>query len=210
MQEPMTGTLTDNFVRIRTTTTLAEGRYVLQMYTFDYLRRDGSWQRLSREVYKRGDSAVVLLYCPSRGTVVLTRQFRLPVFVNGGCKGMLVEAPAGLIDHQAPSAAIQRETMEETGIHIARVEEVFVAYMSPQLISGRTYFYVAEYRLDDWISPGGGVASEGEDIEAFEVSFEEAITMFKKGQIEDAKTILLLLYAKTQGLLQPNVRRSDT
>ena len=190
-------------------TTLAEGRYVLQKYIFDYLRRDGLWQRLSREVYKRGDSAVILLYCPARGTVVLTRQFRLPVFLNGLAGGMLVEAPAGLIDREAPSATIRRETEEETGIHIDHVKEVFVAHMSPHLITERTHFFLAEYRPDYWTSTGGGVASEGEDIEAFEASLEEALIMFEKGQIMDGKTILLLLYAKARGLLQNDGHRSD-
>jgi nudix-type nucleoside diphosphatase (YffH/AdpP family) len=199
------GILTKPLVRIGEVMTLSEGRHALQRYTFDYLRRDGSWQELSREVYRRGDSVVALLYCPSKGTIVLTRQFRLPVFLNDPGTGPLVEAPAGLIDREGPSTAIRRETMEETGIRIEYVQEVFVAYMSPQLITERVHFFLAEYKPDDWTSSGGGLADEGEDIEAFELSFEEALALLEKGKIQDGKTIILLLYAKANGLFSTKV-----
>jgi nudix-type nucleoside diphosphatase (YffH/AdpP family) len=122
---------------------------------------------------------------------------------------MLIEAPAGLLDCEGPSAAIRRETEEETGIQIDHVKEVFAAYMSPNLIAELTHFFIAEYRPSDWRSPGGGLATEGEDIEAFETSFEAALAMFERGEIQDAKTILLLLYAKTRGLLQTGIRSAE-
>ena len=203
------GEFTKDHIRIRTIATLAEGRYTLRKYTVDYLRRNGTWQQLSREVYNRGDSAVVLLYCRSRGTIVLTRQFRFPVFVNGPDAGTIVEAPGGLLDGELPAAAILRETKEETGIHLEQAQEVFVAYMNPGLLTERTHFFVAEYGPSDFRSPGGGCESEGEDIEVFEVSFATALTMFQQQEIVDAKTILLLLYAKTQGLLDNGRCSSD-
>jgi nudix-type nucleoside diphosphatase (YffH/AdpP family) len=195
------GPSSNDHIRIRAITTLAEGRYRLQKYTFDYLRRDGTWQQLSREVYARGDSATILLYCRSRGTVVLTRQFRLPVLVNGDTAGFLIETPAGLVGCELPIAAIVRETEEETGFRVNRVREVFSAYLSPASITERMHFFVAEYDTDNCISPGGGVATEGEDIEVLEISFREAWTMVDRGEIRDAKTIMLLLYAKSRKLL---------
>jgi len=197
-------------IRIRTITTVAEGRYVLQKYTFDYLRRDGKWQQLSREVYKRRDSAVILLYCRSQGTIVLTRQFRLPVFVNDVAAGMLVEAPAGLLGCDPPATAIRREAEEETGIRVDKVEEVFEAYMSPGLLAECTHFFIGEYGPYNWKSPGGGLASEGEDIESFEISFGAALSMLERREIVDAKTILLLLYAKTRGLFDIDPFSSNT
>lgn len=194
--------LSDDQIRFRSVTTLAEGRFALRRYTFDYLRRDGLWQQLSREVYNRTDSAVVLLYCPSRRTLVLTRQFRLPVLVSGGHASRVIEAPAGLLGSETAAAAIRRETEEETGICLTGFEEVFAAYMNPGLVTERTHFFIAEYSPHDRRFPGGGIASEGEDIEAFEVGYDTAMAMFEHGEIVDGKTILLLLYAKTRGLFE--------
>jgi nudix-type nucleoside diphosphatase (YffH/AdpP family) len=191
---------------IRKVETLADSWYVLRKYTFDYRRRDGTWQCLCREACHRGDSAVILLYCRSRGTVVLTRQFRLPVFVSGCADGMSIEAPAGLLDGDSPGDAIRREAEEETGIRIEKAEEVLTAFMSPALITERVHFYVAGFTPGDWKSPGGGCPAESEDIEVFEVGLDEALAMVESGRIADGKTVLLLLYAKANGLFEDGFR----
>ncbi len=188
-------------VRVERVETLADDWYVLRKYTFAYRRRDGAEQVLSREAYDRGNGAVILLYNRLQGTVVLTRQFRLPAYVNGHPDGMLLEAPAGLLDAEAPEDAIRREAEEETGFRVGRVEPVFTAYMSPGSVTERLHFFAAEYAPADRVASGGGSAAEGEDIEVVEVALDRALAMIETGEIADGKTIMLLQHAKLHGLL---------
>jgi nudix-type nucleoside diphosphatase (YffH/AdpP family) len=181
-------------VRIVNVQVLSDDWYVLKKTTFDYLRRDNTWQRQSRETYDRGNGAVVLLYNLARGTVVLTRQFRLPAFVNGH-DGMLIEAPAGLLDASSPEQRIRQEAEEETGYRVHAVTPVFEAYMSPGSVTERLHFFVAEYDETSKVAAGGGVEAEGEDIDVLELPFAGAIAMVASGEIQDGKTIMLLQYA---------------
>jgi nudix-type nucleoside diphosphatase (YffH/AdpP family) len=188
-------------VRIVDTKLLSDNWYVLKTTTFDYLRRDGQWQRQNRETYDRGNGAVILLYNRERKTVVLTRQFRFPAYVNGTPDGMLVEACAGLLDQDDPATCIRRETEEETGYRIAEVRKVFEAYMSPGSVTERLFFFVGEYQPRDKVSQGGGEAHEGEDIEVLEPTLDEALAMVARGEIRDGKTIMLLQHAKLNRLV---------
>lgn len=181
-------------VRIVDVQVLSDDWYVLKKTTFDFLRRDNTWQRQSRETYDRGNGAVVLLYNLTQGTVVLTRQFRLPVFVNGH-DGMLVEAPAGLLDASSPEVRIRQEAEEETGYRVRAVTPIFEAYMSPGSVTEKLHFYVAEYDAASKIGAGGGVQDEGEDIDVLELPFTEALAGIARGEIQDGKTIMLLQYA---------------
>jgi GDP-mannose pyrophosphatase NudK len=175
---------------------LSDNWYVLKKYTFDLLRRNGTWQRQSREAYDRGNGATILLYNTEAKTVLLTRQFRLPTFVNGNPDGMLIETCAGLLDTDDPATCIRRETEEETGYRINHVRKVFEAYMSPGSVTERIYFFVGEFHAKDRVSDGGGEAHEGEDIETLEISLDEALAWVDAGRICDGKTIMLLQYAK--------------
>jgi len=188
-------------VRIVDVQLLSDDWYVLKKTRFDYRRRDGSWQRQSRETYDRGNGATILLYNRARRTVVLTRQFRFPAFVNGTPDGMLVEACAGLLDRDDPVTCIRREVEEETGYRIADVRQVFEAYMSPGSVTERLHFFVGAYEAGDKVSGGGGEAHEGEDIEVLEPTLDEALAMVEAGEIRDGKTIMLLQYAKLHGLV---------
>jgi nudix-type nucleoside diphosphatase (YffH/AdpP family) len=151
---------TKDRVRIVETRVLSDDWYLLKKTTFDFLRRDGVWQRQSRETYDRGDGAVILLFNRQAQTVILTRQFRFPVFVNGH-DGMLIEAAAGLLDNASPEARIRAEAEEETGYFVQSVEKVFEAYMSPGSVTEKLHFFVGEYQAGDRINEGGGVAAEG-------------------------------------------------
>ena len=162
-------------VRIHGYETLSDDWYVLRKYRFDYRRADGSWQQLSREAYDRGNGAVILLYSRARQSVFLTRQFRLPAFVNGHPDGMLLEAPAGLLDADSPADAIRREVEEETGFRLAAVQPVLDAYMSPGSVTERLHFFAAEVDPADRVAAGGGSAGEGEDIEVVELPFAAAL-----------------------------------
>lgn len=188
-------------IRIHEERVLSDDWYVLRKTTFDYLRRDGSWQRQSRESYDRGNGASILLYDRRRRTVILTRQFRFPSYVNGQPDGMMIEACAGLLDEEDPAACIQRESEEETGYRVRNVQKVFDTFMSPGSVTERLHLFVAEYEPRDKVSAGGGEESEGEEIEVLELPFSEALRMMESGEIRDAKTIILLQHAALRGLL---------
>ena len=179
---------------------LSDDWYLLRKVTFDYRRRDGSWQRQAREVYDRGNGAVILLYNAARSTVLLTRQFRMPAYLNGCRDGVLIEACAGLLDGDDPAACIRREAEEETGFRVRAPRQVFEAYMSPGSVTERLHFFVAEYEDRDRVSAGGGDADEGEEIETLEMGLEEALCMIDSGKIQDGKTIMLLQHAHRIGL----------
>lgn len=182
-------------VRIKHIETLSDDWYVLKKTTFDYQRNNGEWQTQSRETYDRGNGATILLYNLEKRTVILTRQFRFPAFVNGLDDGLLIETAAGLLDQASPEERIKSEVEEETGYRVDKVRKVFEAYMSPGSVTEKLYFFVAEYSPESQISNGGGVESEGEDIEVLELDLERALTMIETGEIQDGKTIMLLQYA---------------
>lgn len=188
-------------VVVRDVELLAAAWHVLRRTTYDYRRHDGSWTREQRETYDRGDGATVLLYDPSRRTVLLTRQFRYPVYVNGHPDGMLLETAAGLLDGDDPVAAIRREAAEELGVTIGELTPVFAAWTSPGSVTERLHCFAAEYGPASRSSAGGGLAHDGEDIEAVELNFDEALTMIDTGDIADAKTIMLLQWAALKGVL---------
>src|SRR5215469_962681 len=189
------GTLTTNErVRIKAVETLSDDWYVLKKTTFDLLRSDGTWQRQSRETYDRGNGATILLYNLERRTVVLTRQFRFPAFVNGH-SGMLIEAAAGLLDKASPEERIRAEVEEDTGYRVDHVRKVFEAFMSPGSVTEKLYFFVAEYDAGDKAALGGGNRAEGEDIEVLELSIDDAVRAIESGEIADGKTIMLLQHA---------------
>jgi nudix-type nucleoside diphosphatase (YffH/AdpP family) len=183
-------------VRLVGTEVLSDDWYVLRRTTFDLQRRDGTWSRESREAYDRGDGATILLHDAGRRTVLLTRQFRLPAYVNGHPDGMLLEAPAGLLDGEDAEAAIRREAEEETGVRVGAVQRLFELYMSPGSVTERVAFFAAPYRQDARTGTGGGLASEGEDIEVVELDVDEALAMARRGEIVDGKTVLLLQWAE--------------
>jgi nudix-type nucleoside diphosphatase (YffH/AdpP family) len=182
-------------VRVHTEEVLSNDWYLLKKTNFDFLRSDGTWQRQSRETYDRGNGATILLYNLAKKTVILTRQFRYPAFVNG-YRDLLVETPAGLLDERSPEEAIRKETAEETGYIVRDVRKVFEAFMSPGSVTEKLYFFVAEYESASRQEGGGGVFSDGEDIETIEMSLADALRKITSGEIRDGKTIMLLQYAK--------------
>jgi nudix-type nucleoside diphosphatase (YffH/AdpP family) len=179
---------------------LSDDWYVLRKATFDFRHRDGRWSRQSREAYDRGNGATILLADPDAQTVLLTRQFRWPAYVNGHPDGMLIEAPAGLLDDDDPEAAIRREAEEETGVRVGAVVPLFEVFMSPGSVTERVHFFAASYSRADRVGTGGGVAGEGEDIELLEPTLDEALAMIAAGEIVDGKTIMLLQWAERHGL----------
>jgi nudix-type nucleoside diphosphatase (YffH/AdpP family) len=184
---------------VRDVEVTSDGWHVLRRTTFDYRRRDGHWTTQQRETYDRGNGATILLYEPGQRTVLLTRQFRYPAYVNEHVDGRLVETAAGLLDEDEPETAIRREAKEELGVSVGALTHVFDVYMSPGSVTERLHFYAAPYDPADRTDSGGGVAEEGEDIEVLEVPIDEALAMIRAGRIVDGKTIMLLQWAVLDG-----------
>jgi GDP-mannose pyrophosphatase NudK len=180
-------------IEILNTEILSDNWYVLRKVTFRIQKVDGTWETQSREAYDRGNGATVLLYDSRRRTVLLTRQFRLPTYVNGNASGMLIEACAGLLDNDNPESCIRRELREETGYEISAVRKVFEAYMSPGSVTEILHFFVAEYSPSQRVNRGGGV--DEEEIEVLEFPFERAMELLASNEIRDGKTVMLLQYA---------------
>ena len=177
---------------------LAAGWHVLRRTRFREQDAAGAWIAKVSETYDRGNGATILLYDPERRTVLLTRQFRYPVYVNDHPDGMLLETAAGLLDDDDPETAIRREAVEETGHEVADIEHVFDVYMSPGSVTERIHFYAARYSADTARHAGGGLADEGEHIDVVELPFDEALAAIGTG-IVDAKTIMLLQWAALRG-----------
>jgi len=193
--------MSDPQIKITSTKVLSNNHYTLNKVDFDYQKKDGSWQHQSREAYDRGNGATILLYNKTTHTVVLIRQFRLPTYLNGNKTGMMIEACAGLLEEEDAEECIRRETEEETGYEIKDVKKIFEAYMSPGSVTEIIHFFVAEYSKEMKISEGGGLDTEHENIDILELDFDKALQMITAGEIKDAKTIMLLQYAKINGLL---------
>ncbi|MDQ6469137.1 NUDIX domain-containing protein [Flavobacterium sp. LHD-80] len=188
-------------IKVTETKLLSDNWYILNKVTFSYQKENEKIQTHVREVYDRGNGAGILLYNTTKKTVILTRQFRLPSFLNGNKTGMMIEVCAGLLDEDNPEECIIRETEEETGYRISKVQKVVQTYMSPGAVTEILYLFTGEYDESMKVSEGGGLASEQENIEVLEYTFDEAYAMIESGEIVDAKTIILLQHAKIKGLI---------
>jgi nudix-type nucleoside diphosphatase (YffH/AdpP family) len=188
-------------IKIKQTDLLSDNWYILNKVTYEYQKNDTTVETHIREVYDRGDGAAILLYNTIQKTVILTRQFRLPSYLNGNTTGMMIEVCAGLLDKDHPEQCIIRETEEETGYRISTVHKVFETYMSPGAITEILYCFVGEYNATMKVSDGGGIEHEQEEIEVLEMTFDAAYALIESGEIKDAKTVMLLQYAKINNLV---------
>ena len=185
--------------KVLTTEILSDNWYILNKVTFEYETASGEKVVQTREAYDRGNGATIMLYNKEDKTVILTRQFRLPTFINGNPTGMMIEAIAGLLDADNPEDCIRRETEEETGYKVTDVRKIFEAYMSPGSVTEILYFFIGAYTKDMKVNEGGGI--DGENIEVMELKFDDAMHMVNTGEIKDAKTIMLLQYLKINSIL---------
>lgn len=179
---------------------LSKAHYKLDKVDFEFQTNNGSWQTQSRECYDRGDGAAILLYNPTKKTVILIKQFRMPSYLNGNATGMMIEVCAGMLDEDHPEACIIKEVEEETGFKIVNPKKVFELYSTPGAVTEKIHYFVAEYNDGMKISAGGGLEEEHEEIEVLEINFKTALTMVSEGEINDAKTVVLLQYAKLNNL----------
>jgi GDP-mannose pyrophosphatase NudK len=189
-------------VKINDVKILSDEHYVLKKLDFELQQDNGDWKNKKREVFDHGNAVTALLYNKEEKTIILTRQFRIATYVNGNASGMLTETCAGLIDkNETPEETIKREIKEETGYELSCVEKVYQAYTSAGSLTELLYLYVAPYTKTQKVSEGGGLKNEGEHVQVLEMPFEEAKSMLENGEIQDAKTIILLQYALLKGLL---------
>lgn len=188
-------------VKITKTKVLSENWGILNEITFELKNFDGTWVSQVRESYNTGDGATVLLFNKNTKKIILTKQFRLPSYLNGNPGGMLTEACAGLLEQDSPEDCVIKEAEEETGYRISNPEKIYEAYMSPGSVTEKMHFFIAEYDQDMKVSNGGGAEDETEDIKVLEYTFDKTWEMVEKGEIQDAKTIILLQYLKVRGIL---------
>ncbi|MEP7267096.1 MAG: GDP-mannose pyrophosphatase NudK [Saprospiraceae bacterium] len=179
---------------------LSDNWYTLNKVTFEQKDKDGNVHTVSREVYDRGNGAAILLHNKENGTIILTRQFRMPTYINGNKDGMLIEVCAGLLDNLNPEECIRKETEEETGYRVKEVKKVMEAYMSPGSVTELLHFFIAEYEPKMKVSAGGGLEDDHENIEVLELRFDKALEMIKTGEIKDAKTIMLIQYLQINNI----------
>ena len=188
-------------VKIKKIINLSNDWYKLDKVNFDYQLINGKWQNQNRESYNRGNGACILLYNSKENTVVLTKQFRMPSYLNGNNDGMMIEVCAGLLDEDDPISCIIKEVEEETGYKINDPVKVLEVYSSPGAVTEIIHYFISEYDDSMKVSDGGGKEEETEEIEVLELDFNKALSMIDNGLIKDAKTILLLQYARLHNLL---------
>ena len=186
-------------VVVRDVEVVSNGWHVLRRTTFDIRDRAGRWSRQQRETYDRGNGSAILPYDRARRTVLLTRQFRYPAYVNGHPDGRLIECAAGLLDDDDPETAIRREAREELGIVLGEITSVHDVFMSPGSLTERVHLFAGPYTSADRVDGGGGLSDEGEDIEVLEIDIDDAMAMLRDGRIRDGKTIILLTWALLDG-----------
>lgn len=193
--------MTNPKIKITKNEILSDNWYTLRKITYEYQKKEGDWETHYREAYDRGNGATILLYNKPNQSVILTRQLRIPTYLNGNETGMMIETCAGLLDTDNAENCIKRETEEETGYQINEVRKIFEVYMSPGSVTEIIHFFVGEYSKEMKVNEGGGLDEEQENIEVLEMPFEKAMQMITTGEIKDAKTIMLLQYAKINNLL---------
>ncbi|NOR28018.1 MAG: NUDIX domain-containing protein [Lutibacter sp.] len=188
-------------VKIKNIKNLSNDWYTLDKVNFEYQTKNGEWQNQNRESYNRGDGAAILLYNSTKKTVILTKQFRMPTYLNENTNGMMIEVCAGLLDKNNPLTCIINEAEEETGFKITTAKKIFQLYSSPGAVTEIIHYFISEVSDEMKIHKGGGLASETEEIEVLELDFNIAFSMILTGEIQDAKTVILLQYAKINNLL---------
>jgi GDP-mannose pyrophosphatase NudK len=174
----------------------------LEHVSFDFTFNNGNTARLTHEVYGKSDGVAVLLYNPETKKVVLSKQFRMPMYVAGVKNGFSIEVCGGTIDeNESPETSVIRETKEEVGYRISGAQKVNTVFLSPGLMREQVHLYIAEYTEEDKIYRGGGSANENEEIIVLETLFENALKMIASQEIVDARTIMLLYHLKMHNLI---------
>ncbi|WP_299050781.1 NUDIX domain-containing protein [uncultured Polaribacter sp.] len=173
----------------------------LEHVNFNFTFKNGKTENLTHEVYGKNDGVAILLYNLETKKVILSKQFRMPVFVAGVSNGFSIEVVGGALDEgESPEDCVIRETEEEVGYKIDKITKISTVFLSPGLVKERVHLFIGAYKDINKTKNGGGLESENEEIEVLEFSFAEAFKMIATQKIIDARTILLLQYFKLKNL----------
>lgn len=174
----------------------------LERVNFDFTFKNGKSVNLTHEVYGKADGVAILLYNPTSKKVILSKQFRMPVFVAGIQNGFSIEVVGGAMDeNETPENCVIRETEEEVGYKISELKRVTTTFLSPGIVKERVHLFVGEYKDEDKTENGGGLEEENEEIEVLETDFSEALKMIETEEIIDARAIMLLQYVQIHKLI---------
>ena len=130
--------------------------------------------------------SVIILPLDANGHLLFVRQYRHAAGLD------LLELPAGTLDEgEAPEACARREVREETGMAAGRLEPLGGFYLAPGYSTEYMYVYLAtDLRYD----PLEADADEFLSVER--VPLAEALAMFERGEILDAKSLAAFLLAR--------------
>ena len=136
-----------------------------------------------REIVEhRGSAVIVPLF--DDGTVALVRQWRHP---SGK---YLLEIPAGSLEkNEDPLTGAIRELEEEIGCTAASVEHLASFYVSPGFLSEKMNVYLAT-----GLTETAQNLDDDERIDIVRIPLNKAVEMCHDGSIEDAKTIVGLVF----------------
>jgi ADP-ribose pyrophosphatase len=139
----------------------------------------------TREVVEHSQ-AVCIVPVDGDGNVILVRQYRTPT------GGALLEVPAGGVEQgEVSEETVLRELQEEIGYTAGKLVHLSSFWLAPGWADEYMHTYLATE-----LTPSRLEADEDENIQVVRVSFDEAVAMFKTGEIQDGKTIAALLLAQ--------------
>ncbi|WP_369049491.1 NUDIX domain-containing protein [Tenacibaculum sp. UWU-22] len=174
----------------------------LEHVKFNFTFKNGELKTLIHEVYGKSDGVAILLYNSKTKKVILSKQFRMPVYVAGVSNGFSIEVCGGAIDpNESPEKTAIREAREEIGYEVSNIKKVSTVFLSPGIVREKVHLFLSEYQQADKINNGGGLMSENEEIEVLELSFSKALQMIENQEIVDARTIILLQYVQLNNLI---------
>jgi GDP-mannose pyrophosphatase NudK len=186
--------------RIISTRSVHRGWNTFDIVTVEAPDRNGGSHRLEREVIDHGEAGVVLIVDQKRRVAILVRQWRAPL-IAAGADPFLLEVCAGIIDPgESPEEASRREAEEETGLKLGALRSVGIVFTSAGTLTERMHLFIAEVSGNEGRENGGGNPQEGEDIEVVEVPLAELFEQARRGEIRDAKTLILVQHLMIEEL----------
>lgn len=145
---------------------------------------------IERTLVAHPSGAQILLYDPIRRVALVGRQFRLGVFYLGA--EPLYEAMGGVAEAGDAEACARQEALEEAGVRVGDVEFIGQVWMTPSSTTERVHLFLAAYRPEDRVAPGGGLIDEHEHIELEERPLAALWREAQSGMVFDAKLFMLL------------------
>jgi nudix-type nucleoside diphosphatase (YffH/AdpP family) len=179
-----------------------KGFFILHRADLAFEKFNGDMsQPVARMAIERGDAVAVLMYDSQRKKIILVKQFRFPMYLVTPQQSWLLEVVAGMIEAgQTPAESAVREMEEEAGFVVPEDSLRFLTTCcpSPGGLTERIHLYCVDVGEGYRRHAGGGLAEEAEDIELVELDYQAAYAMLERGEIQDAKTIICLLWVQKE------------